>query len=71
MICTNCKNELILPPRTYLNLEEYQEGGTIIVASICCGAGYLVKKEVNYEIKPYLGNEKEDDWGFDLAITNI
>jgi hypothetical protein len=29
------------------------------------------KKKVNYEIKPYLGNEKEDDWGFDLAITNM
>ena len=71
MVCPNCKNELTLPPRAYLNLVGYQEGGAILVASKCCEAGYLVKKEVNYEIKPYLGNEKEDDWGLDLAIAKI
>jgi hypothetical protein len=45
MVCSNCENDLIFPQRTYLDLIEYQERGTIIVASVCCGAGYLVKKK--------------------------
>ena len=55
MVCPNCNNELTLPPRAYLNLVGYQEEGSILVASKCCEAGYLVKKEVKNEIKALSG----------------
>jgi len=71
MVCPNCKNELTLPPRAYLNLEGYRDGGNILVSSKCCKAGYLVKKEVKYDITPHIGEKKEDDWGFDFTRAKI
>lgn len=71
MVCPNCKNELIIPQRAYLNLIGYQEGGSVLVATECCHIGFLIKRNFNYDLEPYIGEEKEDDWGFDLAIAKI
>ena len=63
MKCIKCGEEVDIPDRAYKNLETYNPGGTVTVASDCCGAGYTVSMEIHYKIYPYKGPKKEDDWG--------
>lgn len=63
MKCKNCKKNVIIPEKAYLNLESYNVGGRCVVASDCCGTGYEIKMVVAYETKPYKGAKEIDDWG--------
>ena len=58
-----------MPLRMYYNLIGYENGGSILIASKCCKAGYVVNKNINYEIIPYLGEKKVDDWGFVILTS--
>lgn len=64
MICPNCGKEIILAPRVYRNLETYHiGGGSVLAVSECCGIGYKVNVETSFNLRPYDGPEKKDDWG--------
>jgi hypothetical protein len=67
MKCENCGKDLIIPSRAYLNLESYNVGGSIMTASDCCGAGYVVKMKVSYQVTKYTGDKTEDEWGTKLT----
>lgn len=69
MECPNCKKELIIPRNAYRNLETYHPGGTVLVASECCGAGYLLKQNISYKLTPYTGDLEEDEWGREITKT--
>ena len=66
MLCPNCKKEIIIPNKAYLNLESYNIGGSVVVASECCNAGFIVKMNVNFKITPYTGLKNHDEWGVKL-----
>jgi hypothetical protein len=63
MKCPNCKKDMVIPYRAYMNLESYNVGGYALVATECCGLGVLVKMNVSYSITLYDGYKEEDDWG--------
>lgn len=63
MKCPNCKKDIVIPTKAYLNLETYNVGGSVLVATNCCNFGVNIKKKISYEITPYIGNKIEDDWG--------
>ena len=67
MKCKNCRKDIIIPRKAYLNLEHYNVGGSILVASECCNTGYTVRMEIGYKITEYTGKKTEDDWGKDLS----
>ena len=63
MKCPKCKKDLIIPRRAYLNLESYNVGGTILVASDCCESPFLIKMKISYVTTEYTRDKTEDDWG--------
>ncbi len=63
MKCKLCKKNVIIPQRSYLYLDTYNVGGSCVVASECCGAGYEIEMKVSYKTMPYKGNKTIDDWG--------
>ena len=67
MKCKNCSKELIIPSKIYLNLERYNIGGKMMIASECCGIGYEVKMEINFINTLYKGDKTSDDWGTELT----
>lgn len=68
MKCPKCKKELQIPDRAYLNFESYYAGGgTVLVASDCCGVGIVLQMEVSFSAAEYTGDRKEDDWGSKLS----
>ena len=66
MECPKCKKDLVLPNKAYLNLETYNVGGIVMVASECCSTGFIIKMNMSYETTEYTGHKKEDDWGVKL-----
>ena len=66
MKCTKCGKDLVLPSRAYLNLETYNVGRSVMVASECCSTGYIIKMNISYKITEYTGDAEEDDWGVKL-----
>lgn len=66
MKCKKCGKRLVLPSRAYLNLESYNVGGSVMVASECCNTGYIIKMNVSYAVTEYTGEATEDDWGVEL-----
>ena len=65
-ICPDCKKPVQMPPKIFLNLENYNNDESVLVVSKCCGIGYTVKREISYKIALYEGLEKEDYWGVAL-----
>jgi RNase P subunit RPR2 len=66
MECKKCKKELVIPSNAYRNLESYKVGGSVLVASSCCNAGYILQMNVSYSAAEYNGEKEEDDWGVTL-----
>lgn len=66
MECPNCNKEIKIPNRAYLNLESYNVGGSILVATECCQSAVTLKMNVSYSILPYVGEQKEDGWGIEF-----
>ena len=69
MECPNCKKELKIPNRVYRNLEAYSVGGQALSISECCGAGFIVKMKVSYQITEYTGSQTDDEWGNKIKST--
>lgn len=67
MECPNCKKTVIIPRHAYLNLQNYNVGGSVLVSSECCGKGFNVKMNISYSITEYKGYKKEDNWGCELT----
>lgn len=65
MECPNCKKELVIRDRVYVNLQSYASGGSssALTVSDCCGAGFIIRTKTEYIIKEYSGDRIEDDWG--------
>lgn len=66
MKCFKCGENIIIPDKAYINLESYNVGGSVLVSSECCGAGYNVKMNITYNHTLYKGEEKEDNWGTEI-----
>jgi len=66
MKCKICKKDVIIPRRAYLNLDTYKVGGSVLIASECCGVGYRIKMNISYSTTLHTGKEIEDDWGTEL-----
>ena len=63
MKCPNCKKQIIIPRRVYLNLDTYNVGGTALTISECCNTAFNVEMIISYKTTLYEGNKSEDDWG--------
>ena len=64
MKCPNCNKELEIRSGAYRNLEAYhQGGGVVLVSSVCCNSGFLLKSKITFSITEYTGDKTEDDWG--------
>jgi len=66
MECKKCGKNVVIAENVYRNLESYKVGGSVLAASECCGAGFIVKMNVSYTTTPYEGDKTEDDWGVEL-----
>ena len=62
MKCPNCKKDLDLLPRIYINVETYSPHSAVARAD-CCGTLIHIEAVISYKVKPYTGTQKEDDWG--------
>ena len=71
MKCPKCKKELVISGKAFINLESYNVGGIVLVASICCNRPFLVKMKVSYDVTEYTGDKKEDDWGVKFLNDKI
>jgi len=63
MKCTKCGMDVVIPAKVFRNLETYNVGGSTLIASECCGAGYEVHMTYSFKKNPYTGSKTEDDWG--------
>jgi len=69
--CRNCGEEIDIPNRVFRNLETYNQNGSALTYSDCCGIGYIVKSTIKFTVTEYTGNKEEDDWGVKLKKNNL
>lgn len=62
MKCPHCEKSIDIDDIVYINVETYRPHSAISVTN-CCNKPVVVYRRLSFEIVPYLGNKKEDDWG--------
>lgn len=59
--CPHCGKELQL--RTYVSHNVASYGGHAVGTTVCCGKPVTVRRIITFDITPYHGNKRCDDWG--------
>jgi hypothetical protein len=62
--CPHCKNEISLPEQAVGNIMRY--GNSVTTVTECCGFGVRLTPKTSFTIRPYEGQETEDDWGREI-----
>lgn len=63
MLCPYCEKTIEGLQIAMRNLEAYNQNGTALAATECCGKGVVLKASMVFSVRKYEGEKKEDDWG--------
>jgi len=66
MKCPNCDKGLQIPNYAYNNASTYEN--TVLAVSNCCGKAFVIKPIISFQVTPYTGSKKEDDWGKKIKV---